>query len=90
MINYLNVIKLYLYVFAKEVKSLGNIKCRLPVILACKRMSQKEIAEKSKLSAITIGRLYNEKWSQVSKLTIAKLCETLNVTVGELFVYEKQ
>jgi len=81
---------LYLYIFVKEVKSLGNIKCRLPVILACKQMSQKEVAEKSGLSAATIGRLYNEKWSQVDKLTMIKLCETLDVNVGELFVYEKK
>jgi len=53
-------------------------------------MSQKEIAEKSRLSAATIGRLYNEKWTQVDKTTMIKLCKTLNVGVGDLFVYEKQ
>jgi len=51
-------------------------------------MSQKEVAEKARLSQATIGRLYNEKWSQVDKSTMIKLCETLNVGVGELFVYE--
>jgi len=32
---------------------------------------------------------FNEKWSQVDKSTLIKLCETLNVGVGDLFVYEK-
>ena len=68
---------------------MGNIKCRLPVLLACKRMSQREVAKKSGLSKTTINRLYNEKWSQVDKTTMIKLCETLNVGMGDLFVYEK-
>jgi len=33
---------------------------------------------------------FNEKWSQVDKLTMIKLCETLNVEIGDLFVYEKR
>jgi len=51
-------------------------------------MNQKDVAEKSGLSKATVGRLYNEKWSQVDKSTMIKLCETLNVGIGDLFVYE--
>ena len=68
---------------------MGIIKCRLRVILACKQMNQKDVAEKSGLSKATVGRLYNEKWAQVDKSTMIKLCETLNVGIGDLFVYEK-
>lgn len=67
-----------------------DIKCRLSIILGCKRMSQRELSRISGISATTIGRLYNEKWSQVDKSTMIKLCETLNVGVGDLFVYEKK
>ncbi len=51
---------------------------------------QQQLAKDSRLSLYTVNKLYNEKWLQVSKLTIAKLCETLDVNVGELFVYEKK
>ncbi len=53
-------------------------------------MSQRELSRISGISATTIGRLYNEKWSQVDKSTMIKLCETLNVGIGDLFVYEKR
>ena len=62
----------------------------LRVILACKQMNQKDVAEKSGLSKATVGRLYNEKWTQVDKSTMIKLCSTLNVGVGDLFVYVKK
>ena len=68
---------------------MADIKCRLSTILGCRRISQRQLAKDSRLSLYTVNKLYNEKWLQVSKLTIAKLCETLDVGVGDLFVYEK-
>jgi len=48
---------------------------------------QQQLAKDSGFSLYTVNKLYNEKWSQVDKLTITKLCETLNVGVGDLFIY---
>jgi len=68
---------------------LPDIKCRLSIILGCKRMSQRKLSRISGISTSTIGRLFNEKWSQIDRTTLIKLCETLNVGIGDLFVYEK-
>jgi len=68
---------------------LGDIKCRLSTILGCRRISQRQLAKDSGLSVYTVNRIYNEKWSQVDRATLIKLCETLNVNVGDLFSYVK-
>jgi len=52
-------------------------------------MSQKKLCEDSGLSPATVNRLYNENWEGIGKETLIKLCDTLNVGVGDLFVYEK-
>ena len=66
---------------------MGDIKCRLSILLGCRRISQRQLARDSGLSVFTVNKLYNERWSGVDKQTIVKLCETLKVDVGELFVY---
>jgi len=67
----------------------ADIKCRLSTILGCRRMSQKRLAEESGLAVATINKFYNENWVGIDKSTMIKLCETLNVGIGDLFVYVK-
>ena len=72
---------------------MGDIRCRLSRILGDRRITQRELARKSGLSTYTINKFYNEKWQGVDRKTLVKLCETLGVSVGELFEYvetEKQ
>ncbi|MDA2918222.1 helix-turn-helix transcriptional regulator [Desulfobacterota bacterium AH_259_B03_O07] len=64
---------------------MGDIRCRLSRILGDRRISQKELSRKSGLSTYTINKFYNEKWKGVDRTTMIKLCETLNVQVGDLF-----
>jgi len=66
---------------------LGTIRCRLSTILGCRRMSQKELADKSGISPTTINRLYNETWEQIDKKTMAKICEALDIEIGKLFEF---
>ena len=66
-----------------------DIKCRLSTIMGCRRITQKKLCEDSGLSPATVGRFFNESWTRVERQTIIKLCKTLNVGVGDLFIYEK-
>lgn len=66
---------------------MGDIRCRLSRILGDRRITQKGLANKSGLSTYTINKFYNEKWQGVDRQTMIKLCETLNVQVGDLFEY---
>ncbi len=69
---------------------MGDIRCRLSTILGCRRISQKKLCEDSGLAPATVNRLFNENWIGIEKETMIKLCETLNVGIGDLFVYEKK
>lgn len=66
---------------------MGTIKCHLSRILGERRISQRKLAQESKLSTYTINKLYNEKWQKIEKETIVKLCRALDITPGELFEY---
>jgi len=56
----------------------------------CRRISQRQFARDSGLSVFTVNKIYNERWVGIDKLTMVKMCETLNVGIGDLFVYEKR
>ena len=34
---------------------------------------------------MTINQLYNDNWSNIDRRAIAQICDTLNISVGELF-----
>jgi len=66
---------------------MGDIRCRLSRILGDRRISQRELAQKSGLSTYTVNKFYNEKWVGVDRETMVKLCEALGAGVGDLFEY---
>ena len=66
---------------------MGDIRCRLSRILGERRITQKELTEKSGLSSFTVWKFYHEKWQGIDKDTMVKLCKALGVQVGELFEY---
>jgi len=69
---------------------MSEIKCRLSVILGCKRMSQRELARKSGLSTTTVNKLYNDTWNQVDRRTLGAVCKALNITLGDLLIYTEK
>jgi len=81
----------YIFVIHFEFRRgiLADIKCRLSTILGCRRISQRKLARDSGLSVYTVNKLFNENWAGIGKGTMIKLCKTLNVGIGDLFVYEK-
>jgi DNA-binding Xre family transcriptional regulator len=48
-------------------------------------ITQKQLIEETGLNSHTIGKLYNNKFSRVDKLTIEKLCSYFNCSLSDLF-----
>jgi len=62
-----------------------ELRTKLSRILGDRRITQLELAEKSGLTPHTISAVYNEKWKQISKDTIVKICAALEIDISELF-----
>jgi putative transcriptional regulator len=62
----------------------GKIKINLPVLLAQKRMSQKDLAEETEIRPATINALYNEKAVEVRFKHLLLICETLQCNISDL------
>jgi putative transcriptional regulator len=63
------------------------IKCHLSKILGEKRLTIKEVHEKTGLSRNTISSLYNEKAKMIDLDTLEKLCVFLGCNVCDLLQY---
>lgn len=66
----------------------GAIRNHLSEIMGRHRMSISELARKTGLSYQGLWSIYHDKTSRIDFDTIARVCDVLGVTVGELFVYE--
>ncbi|OGI29294.1 MAG: Cro/Cl family transcriptional regulator [Candidatus Melainabacteria bacterium RIFOXYA12_FULL_32_12] len=65
------------------------IKSHLSKIMGEKRITIKEVHEKTGLSRNTISNLYNEKTKMIDFDTLDKLCEFLNCSVCDLLEHIK-
>lgn len=63
------------------------VTCRLPVLLAERRMTRTELAEKAKVSINTLRPLFNDTWMGIQRNTVDVICRALGVQVGDLFEY---
>ncbi|WP_428433016.1 helix-turn-helix domain-containing protein [Photobacterium profundum] len=61
------------------------MKCHLSKIMGEKRLKISDVARDTGVNRGTVTRLYNETATRVELEVIDKLCEYLNVEVGELF-----
>lgn len=64
------------------------MKSRLAILMAERdpRMSQRELAEQSGVSAMAVNRLYNNDFKRVDTETLEKLCAYLECDLSELLV----
>ena len=60
-----------------------------PVILAQKRLRVADVVRATGMSKTTLHKLYNGDSVRVDLETLDKLCETLDVQVGDIFEYVK-
>lgn len=66
-----------------------GIKTNLSRILGERRITQAELARRTKLQANTINAVYNDEWKQLSRKTIYKICTALDIDISELFELAK-
>jgi putative transcriptional regulator len=59
----------------------------LPVLLAERRLKVVDVARATSMSKTTLHKLYNEQSTRIDFDTINRLCELLNVGVGDLLKY---
>lgn len=60
------------------------IRCELSTLLGMKKLKVADVARDTGINKNTLHRLYNETATRVELDVIDKLCEYLNVDVGEL------
>lgn len=63
------------------------IKSNLPVLLAEKRLKVADLIRMTDISKSTMHKIYNDQTTRIDFETIDKICEALEVQVGDLFEY---
>lgn len=67
---------------------MGNIILKLDVVMAGRRMSLQELAEKVGISNVNLSKIKNNRVSAIRFSTLAAICEALNCTPGDILKYE--
>lgn len=62
--------------------------CRLAVLMAeqCPPLTQKQLAQETKLSPTTVNQLFQNRFKRVDVATVETLCNYFGKDVGDLFV----
>lgn len=63
------------------------IDTNLHILLAKKRMSQKELADATGINKNAINRYYNNNFEKIDRKHLDILCDFFNCTPNELFSY---
>ena len=63
------------------------ILCNLPVLLAERRIKVADLIRMTGISKSTMHKIYNEQTSRIDFETMDKICEALDIGVGDLFTY---
>ena len=63
------------------------LKMKLHILMAEKRMSQKELSEKTGIHTPTINKYYHDTYQRIDKEHIEKFCKLFNCNVQDLIEY---
>lgn len=63
------------------------LKNRLRVLLAERQLKIKNVIENTELSRNTVSRILNNEQANIATRIIDELCQYLNITPAEFFVY---
>lgn len=61
--------------------------CNLPVLLAERRMKVADLIRMTGISKSTVHKIYNEQTTRIDFETMDKICEALEIQVGDLYTY---
>ena len=70
-----------------EVMGMGKIMLKLDVVMADRRMSLNELAERIGITNVNLSKIKNNKVNAVRFSTLAGICEALNCTPGDILKY---
>ncbi len=68
---------------------MGNIVFNIDVMLARRKMSVTELAERVGITLANMSILKNGKAKAVKVTTLAKLCDALDCEIGDILEYRK-
>lgn len=63
------------------------IKMKLHLLMAEKRMSQKDVSQKTGIHTPTINKYFHDTYQRIDKEHIEKLCKLFNCKVQDLIEY---
>ncbi len=63
--------------------------CKLPILLAERKMRVADLIRGTGINKTTLHKLYNGELTRIDLETIDRICDYLDVQVGDLFVFEK-
>ncbi|CAM4129707.1 helix-turn-helix transcriptional regulator [Psychrobacter arenosus] len=63
------------------------ILCNLPVLLAERRLKVADLIRMTGISKSTMHKIYNEQTTRIDFETMDKICEALDIDVGDLYTY---
>ena len=66
------------------------IACQLATLLLAQRMSPRELAKRAGLRETTVHKLYHDDWRLLDRSTLERLCEALQVSLGELLIWREK
>ncbi len=69
---------------------MGRIELKLDVVMADRRMSLNELAERIGISNVNLSKLKNNKVTAVRFSTLAGICEALRCTPGDILKYVEE
>jgi putative transcriptional regulator len=69
---------------------MGKIILRLDRVMADRKMSLNELAEKVGISNVNLSKMKNGKISAIRFSTLEAICETLNCQPGDILEYSSE
>ncbi|MEG2289624.1 MAG: helix-turn-helix transcriptional regulator [Clostridium sp.] len=63
------------------------VKCKINILMAEKRMSQKELSQLTGIRPNTISGYYNDTFKLVDRRHINEFCKVFKCTISDLFEY---
>lgn len=69
---------------------MGKITLRLDVIMAERKMSLGELADKVGITNVNLSKMKNNKVTAIRFSTLEKICEVLECQPGDIIVFDKE
>lgn len=64
--------------------------CKLPTLLAERKIRVANLIRGTGINKTTLHKLYNGDLTRIDFDTIDRVCDFLDIQVGELFIFERQ